>query len=1261
MHVTRDGHRPLKIDPSSPSEVDIQALEKSTGLDRGQCYGLVAALTREYAMIQGPPGTGKSHVGVQFVRVLLDHKVKASLGPIIVISCYTNHALDQFLKHLKAIGIDKIIRIGGQSRDEELAGNNLRVVSRWETSTRLEGRVLAEKYQERESCFRYSEAIMSTLHSTRKDYLSPNSLLPFLTQYHPRIAAQFKLKDEEGFLLVGKSPIEVWLGGFEYEQGPHNDRASRSIEELRLAAETNVYEIAPRQRRTLAEAWHSEMAEEMSGQLFEFLDQARACQQRIKGVHSDVDRRTLLKADVVGVTTSGLARNIETLRGIRSKVIICEEAGEVKEPDILSALMPGVEHFIQIGDHRQLRPQIQNYLKFSLETRIGQAYQLDRSQFERRAVGEPGLGPLPVAQLNVQRRMRPEISNLIRSVYPGLKDHPSVHNYPDVVGMRHNLFWLDHDQPEESGSDGAPVRSHSNHWEVSMSVALVRHLVRQGEYSPEDIALLTPYTGQLQNLKAALSKDFEVFLSDRDLETLALEGIDMRTSTTANRVEANNNISKVGFLRTENRINVLLSRAKHGMYLIGNTKTYLHIPMWADVFRQLDDVKAVGQAFELSCPRHPDTPIHCENPADFIRLSPKGGCALICDQRLEPCGHRCPAPCHSKALHDAFSCLQPCPRFRDTCQHPCQKLCGETCGPCHVQMRDFLLPCGHKLEQIECYRTLNLATVHCHRPVKKTVRDCEHTVTVDCSTNVADEGFRCPTKCDHTFPCGHGCVGTCGKCRKVGDGGVVSYAHQECRKVCKRAFRTCTHTCSKTCHEGRDCGLCERQCEEARVDLLEFKPYSEIDLSDSPIVVLTCGHFFTGETLDGMIGMNDVYSTGKAGEYYGLQDLSGAFSGRIPACPDCRVPIQQYSTRRYNRVVNKAVIDETVKRFLVHGRQRLQNFQKRFNESEKALVSSRDKLKAAVAVAVPNRYTDLANLHNETGELKKDMTAEHQPTKKLFDAILTFERNRKKGKEKGKGKDTLEQVMGDLSIEGPSELPQPVYNQQVTLEAGLLQLKVKEAILRDKFTLFAQLNNGQILSLAEHSAKQVIPFLVTCKTLVTQSSEAKLPRLAIQATLLFAQMTQLESWFRYKCPSPKDGIEITPAMVSMTGRRNATIQNRQEAAKKLLEEALALCDSFDGGVDFRSEVEQTLRLFEGPRYEEVTPEEIAAIKSAMIRGRGGIATHSGHWYNCENGHPFAIGECGMPMEEARCPDCDARIGGQHHRMVGGVSRATDME
>jgi hypothetical protein len=40
---------------------------------------------------------------------------------------------------------------------------------------------------------------------------------------------------------------------------------------------------------------------------------------------------------------------------------------------------------------------------------------------------------------------------------------------------------------------------------------------------------------------------------------------------------------------------------------------------------------------------------------------------------------------------------------------------------------------------------------------------------------------------------------------------------------------------------------------------------------------------------------------------------------------------------------------------------------------------------------------------------------------------------------------------------------------------------------------------------------------------------------------------------------------------------------------------------------------------------------------------------------------FAIGECGMPMERARCPESGAAIGGQNHALLEGHARDLGME
>ena len=75
----------LELNPRSNNDELLNRLEQSIPLDRGQREALIAALTREFALIQGPPGTGKSYLGIQLMRVLIANSKQANLGPIVVV------------------------------------------------------------------------------------------------------------------------------------------------------------------------------------------------------------------------------------------------------------------------------------------------------------------------------------------------------------------------------------------------------------------------------------------------------------------------------------------------------------------------------------------------------------------------------------------------------------------------------------------------------------------------------------------------------------------------------------------------------------------------------------------------------------------------------------------------------------------------------------------------------------------------------------------------------------------------------------------------------------------------------------------------------------------------------------------------------------------------------------------------------------------------------------------------------------------------
>ena len=120
-------HVPV-LKPEAWPSADILRLNSS------QLEALRTAITTEFSVIQGPPGTGKTYVGAKIVRCLLENREQwdpEKVSPMLMV-CYTNHALDQFLeKVLEFLPKRNIIRVGSRSKSEELVGCNLKVFTKY--------------------------------------------------------------------------------------------------------------------------------------------------------------------------------------------------------------------------------------------------------------------------------------------------------------------------------------------------------------------------------------------------------------------------------------------------------------------------------------------------------------------------------------------------------------------------------------------------------------------------------------------------------------------------------------------------------------------------------------------------------------------------------------------------------------------------------------------------------------------------------------------------------------------------------------------------------------------------------------------------------------------------------------------------------------------------------------------------------------------------------------------------------------------------
>ncbi|KAG8696225.1 hypothetical protein FRC11_000893, partial [Ceratobasidium sp. 423] len=272
----------------------------------------------------------------------------------------------------------------------------------------------------------------------------------------------------------------------------------------------------------------------------------------------------------------------------------------------------------------------------------------------------------PMSQIDVQRRMRPEVSTLIRkSLYPNLKDNDLVTQYPNVRGMYKDVFFISHTNKEAGGGEDS-VSKHNAH-EVEMIYQLVLHLLRQGCYNKEgNIVVLAAYLGQIPKIRQKLRDVVTTIVDERDAELLERHGIEDEETTTVQEVKVSKHVlirtldnfqgeegeviilslvrnsgtpydglvsslqytgdkSPIGFLRSENRTNVGLSRAKHGMYILGNAPELAKgSKMWATVLQELHQSKSIGTKLPITCQRHPDYVEWVDQPNRLPIVSPDG-------------------------------------------------------------------------------------------------------------------------------------------------------------------------------------------------------------------------------------------------------------------------------------------------------------------------------------------------------------------------------------------------------------------------------------------------------------------------------------------------------------------------------------------------------------------------------------------------------------------------------------------------------------
>ncbi|KAL4256309.1 CbxX/CfxQ family protein [Pleurotus pulmonarius] len=678
---------------------------KSIKLDKSQSQSLLAGLSQRLTLIQGPPGTGKSFIGALLAKVIHDHTSQS-----ILVVCYTNHALDQFLEDLLDIGIpiESMVRLGGKftSRTEKTLLRRQTLDHRFGRTAYTSIGELKQRLQDT------ATDLQRAFDKYKVAKIRPGDILAYLEFEEPDFFEAFSVpQSTNGEVLVGKKGrklfptylIEQWMRG--QDAGVLKDHTHIKSSE----AIWTTPKVARHQR--LSE-WQAAIVQERVSEVVRYAKLYNDTQDQLDATFAQKDIAILKSKRIVGCTTTAAAKYTQVLQSAAPEVLLVEEAGEILESHVLTALGGRKEQLILIGDHKQLRPKVNNY---TLTVEKGEGYDLNVSLFERLVIKG-----YPHETLNAQHRMRPEISRLVRELtYPGLVDAPSTQGRPDTRGLRDNVIFIDHSHPEDNNPeivDRFATSSKQNSYEVAIVIKIIRYLAQQG-YGTDSMVVLTPYLGQLNNLFNELKRDTDPILNDLDSFDLVRAGLVTQASAKLTKkpirlatidnyqgeesdiviisLTRSNPNNDIGFMFSPERLNVLLSRARNGLIIVGNATTYTHSKKGGELWSKLIDLlRSGGHLYEglpVKCERHPSRITTLVNTDDFDTLCPDGGCAEPCGSKLS-CGlHTCPSKCHQLVDHSKMECLQimttQCPNGKHTVRYKCHQGPPPNCRKCEQDVK----------------------------------------------------------------------------------------------------------------------------------------------------------------------------------------------------------------------------------------------------------------------------------------------------------------------------------------------------------------------------------------------------------------------------------------------------------------------------------------------------------------------------------------------------------------------------------------------
>ncbi|CAJ1384824.1 unnamed protein product [Effrenium voratum] len=296
-----------------------------------------------------------------------------------------------------------------------------------------------------------------------------------------------------------------------------------------------------------------------------------AIREDVKAYALDGRWKDLKKAEVVCATCIGASGT--TLDKVKFPTVIVDECTQAAETAALVPIARGCQQAILIGDQCQLPPTVLSD--------VAETENLGESLFTRLVT--QGVRP---CLLDTQYRMHPLVAEFASAAfYNGrLQNGVShIHRKPPEGfpwPQRHMpVAFINLEKCEEKREGHGS--SYINPAEAEKTMWALLEVTKNGKIGPEDVGIVTPYKGQVRLLKKLINErpGLQKFRSGLEVESVdRFQGQEKEVIIFC--AVRNNREGKVGFLCDWRRLNVMLTRARIGLIVIGSRSTLMSDPLW---------------------------------------------------------------------------------------------------------------------------------------------------------------------------------------------------------------------------------------------------------------------------------------------------------------------------------------------------------------------------------------------------------------------------------------------------------------------------------------------------------------------------------------------------------------------------------------------------------------------------------------------------------------------------------------------------------